>query len=706
MTNKPSFDLKDQSVETQTNIDHADQVIVQPLGSASALPLPQQIPSPPLDFTGREEEIKSLLDQFDQGATITGLRGLGGIGKTALAMVVSHHLKERFPDGQIYLNMLGTSKIPLKPEDAMAHIIRSYRGVDVPLPEDLNGLSGLYYSILSGKKALILLDNAASREQVEPLMPPAGSAVFITSRNKFALPGLKEKDLDVLPLEDAKKLLLEIAGRIGGHAEDLAKLCGCLPLALRNAAYALKEKPIISVTDYMKRLGGARKRLELVEASFTSSYELLTRELQRLWCLLSVFPADFDLAGASAVLEIEKELAEEALSELMKWSLVDYLPSDSGDGGRYRLHDLARVFAASRLDARATVPHRQARYYQELLKEANDLLLQGGDNFSRGLDLFDSDWMNIQVGQSWAETNAASNSENAKICSNFALAWEILSLRLHPRKYVEWLNPALAAARQIEDKKSEGIHLLDLGIAHSDLGEYREAIKFYEMALKIDCGIGNRRGEGKILNGLGIAYSDLGEPKKAIEYYEQALKISREIGDRRGEGIRLGNLGIAYSDLGEIRKAIDYHDQALAISREIGDRRGEGNALGSLGLAYATLGDARKAIEYYEQALTIAREMGDRRSKGVWQGNLGNAYADLGDARQAIEYYEQALKISREIGDRRGEGNHLFNMSLSLEKLGQREKAIDLAKSALEIFEQMESPHVETVRKALAEWKG
>ena len=135
---------------------------------------------------------------------------MGGVGKTALALVLADRLKDRFPDGQLFLNMLGTSKSPLKPEDAMAHIIRSYRGVDAPLPEDLNGLSGLYHSVLSGKKALILLDNAASREQVEPLLPPAGSALLITSRNKFALAGLKEKDLDVLPLEDAKKLLLEI----------------------------------------------------------------------------------------------------------------------------------------------------------------------------------------------------------------------------------------------------------------------------------------------------------------------------------------------------------------------------------------------------------------------------------------------------------------------------------------------------------------
>jgi hypothetical protein len=129
---------------------------------------------------------------------------MGGIGKTALALVLADRIKDRFPDGQLFLDMLGTSKSPLKPDDAMAHVIRSYIGAETRLPSDLNGLGGLYCTVLSGKSTLILLDNAASREQVELLLPPEGSALLITSCNKFALPGLKEKDLNVLRLEDAK----------------------------------------------------------------------------------------------------------------------------------------------------------------------------------------------------------------------------------------------------------------------------------------------------------------------------------------------------------------------------------------------------------------------------------------------------------------------------------------------------------------------
>ncbi len=531
MTGNSSFDQKNQSVKTQTNIDHADNVTIQPLDSA--LPLPQQIPPPPFDFKGREEEIKSLLDQFDQGATITGLRGLGGIGKTALALVLAGRLKDRFPDGQLFLNMLGTNKSPLKPEDAMAHIIRSYRGVDAPLPEDLNGLSGLYQSVLSGKEVLILLDNASCREQVESLLPPAGSALLITSRNKFALPGLKEKDLDVLPLEDAKDLLLSICGRIGERAAELAELCGCLPIALRNAAYALKEKPNMGMNGYMKKLADARKRLELVEASFSSSYDLLTPELQRLWSLLSVFPADFDLAGAAAVWKMEPDATEEALGDLVKWSLVEFLPSTEGEGGRYKLHDLARDFARSRPDSRvfAVAAQHHAEYYCSVLSAADQIFMQGKENSLAGLKLFDQEKANIVAGQSWAGKNLEDNFPAAvELCKSYPNSGVyVLDLRLSPRQKIPWLNAGLQASRQSRDHVAEGAHL------------------------------GN----------LGLAYSYLGEPKKAIEYYDQALKISREIGDRRGEGIRLFNISLYLESSGQRMKAVDLAKSALAIFEQM-----------------------------------------------------------------------------------------------------------------------------------------
>jgi tetratricopeptide (TPR) repeat protein len=747
MTGDPSFDQKNQSAQNQTNINKAEQVIIKSSGSVAAPIVPQQIRCPPADFKGREDEIRDIIEKVDSGESAIGLRGLGGIGKTALALVLGNMLKDRFPDGQLFLNMQGMSNSPLKPEDAMAHIIRSYWGTDVSLPLDFNGLAGLYNSVLSEKKSLILLDNVSGREQIESLLPPAGSVLLVTSRDKFALTGLKETDLGVLPLEDSKKLLLEIADRIGKNAEDLANLCGCLPLALENAAYALKEKRNISAEDYLERLKDARMRLKLVDASFSLSYELLTPEPQRLWSLLSVFPADFDLAGAEAVWKMEPAPAEEALGELVKWSLVDFLPTAFGERGRYRLHDLARVFADSRLgaDAREPAQQRYAKHYQELLWKANELFRLGGDSPSNGLILFDTDWVNIQAGQEWARINAAKSLEIAEICSNFAWTGTILDLRLHPLRIIEWLEAALVASRKTENQNAEGAHLGNLGNIYIHLGEPRKAIKcnekalkiartigdrrgvganlgnlgnayfhlgkprkamkYYEKALKIAHAIGDRRNEGTILGYLGNVYFHLGKPRKAMKYYERALKIAREIGDRRGEINHLSGLGNAYLQLGELPKAIGYYEKALEIACKIGDWRGKRNNLGSLGNAYLKLEEPSMAIEYYEKALKISHDIGDRRGEGADLGNLGHAYSDLGKPGKAMEYYEKALKISREIEDPLVEGICLFNMSRCIDRLDQRAKAIDLAKSALELFKQIESPNAEIVQKQLDEWQ-
>jgi tetratricopeptide (TPR) repeat protein len=650
--------------------------------------IPHQIPSPPADFAGREYEISHILSIFENGATISGLRGMGGVGKTALALVLAERLKDRFSDGQIFLNMQGNCENPLKTEEAMAHVIRTYLGVDAWLPEDLNSLSGLYHSVLFDKRILILLDNAASCKQVEPLLPPSGSALLITSRNKFAVPGLDGVDLDILPLEDAKKLLLGIAERIGDHAEELAKLCGCLPLALRNAAFVLREQPNLALTNYIKILGDATRRLDLVEASFSLSYDLLSHEQQRLWSLLSVFPADFDVAGAAAIWEMEHVSAENALGELVRLSLVDFLPSAKGDTCRYRLHDLARVFSRHRLDPRVLnqAQLRHATHYSYVLSLADQRFTRGKDDLLSGLSLFDQERINILEGQSWAEKNLETNPSAISLCKTFpAVGAYVLDLRLNFKEKMLWLKAALHASRQSMDSLMEGIHLGNLGNVYSDEGDPRKAIEYYEQALKIAREIGDQRGKGANLGNIGNAYSCLGEPRKAIEYYEQALNISREIRDRRYEGANLGNLGLAYFYLREYKKAIEYHEQALKIACEIGDRRGEGNRLGNLGLVYSGLREPRKAIEYHEQALKIACEIGDRRGEGNRLGNLGLVYSGLGEPRKAIEYHEQELKIACEIGDRRGEGNCLGNLGNAYSCLGESRKAIECYDQALKI---------------------
>jgi tetratricopeptide (TPR) repeat protein len=688
-------------LEQQLGAQHFEPPIQRLASVATSL---HQLPAPLADFTGREAELDDLRAALvaGSGAAICGLRGLGGIGKTALALKLAEELTGRYPDAQFFLDLKGTDPQPLSAAEAMSHIVRAYYPT-AKLSDSEAELAGLYRSALHGQRALLLMDNAAGREQVEPLIPPASGALLVTSRSHFTLPGMVRKNLDTLPLDDAKALLLRIAARVGDEcAGEIARLCDCLPLALRLAGSALAEREDLDPANYLRRLADAQKRLELVNASLSLSYNLLGVELQERWRMLAVFPGTFDRGAAAAVWELDPDPAQDALSELVRYSLVEW----DEMAERYRLHDLARLFADARLSQaeRESGQRRHAANYVTVAGAATGLYLQGGETLRRGLVLFDLEWDNIRAGQAWAAARAGQGGVTAFLCSAYADAGlHCLDLRQHPRERIAWLEAAVVAAQRLKDRRGEGNHVGNLGLAYHSLGQAERAIEYYQQALAIDheiCAastagslewIDARRGEGADLGNLGCAYAILGQAKRAIEYHEQALAISREISDRRGEGANLGNLGQAYADLGQAERAIEYHERALSISREIGDRRAEGNTLGNLGTAYAALGQVERAIEYHQQALSISREIGDRRAEGADLGNLGNAYRALGQVQRAIEHYQQALVISREIGDRRSEGTHTGNLGDAYRNLGQVERAIEHYQQALAIDREIGS---------------
>ncbi len=350
---------------------------------------PWQIPMPPKDFTGRSKDIDDILADFERGATITGLRGMGGIGKTALTLVLAQRLKDRFADGQLFIDLKGTSEKPLAASDAMAQVVRAHLGSDIKIPENETELAGLYRSVLEGKRTLLLLDNAASREQVQPLLPPEFCSVLVTSRKKFALSGLKPWDLDPLSPEDARQLLITIYPKIGDNADRLAELCGYLPITLKAAAYLLVETPDLAPAKYIEELGDERTRLKRlgrsgedldVEACFNLSYSRLSVESARVFRLLSVFPGDFDAKAEEVICQDE---GHRNLSELQRWSLVEYVGSVEEGEGRYHLHDLVRLFALGLVEkeedepARNDARQRHTEHFRNVLSLATDLYEKG-----------------------------------------------------------------------------------------------------------------------------------------------------------------------------------------------------------------------------------------------------------------------------------------------------------------------------------------
>jgi len=633
-----------------------------------------QLPTPPPHFTGREAELERLMPLLETGgALIAGVRGMGGVGKSALAAVLGWRVRDRYPDAQLFLDLGGASERPLSVVEALSYFVRAFEPV-AKLPDDEAQLTALYRSCLKGKRALIVLDNAPAEVALDALRPPPGCALLVTSRFPVRLRGLQTVPLDELPPDKAQAYLLAVTPRIGAHAAELAQLCGHLPLALELAAGALQVREELEPADYARRLRDERQRwreLGAVEAALALSYGLLDPSAQERWRALAVFPRSFDTRAAAAVWDMtnpdaDADAALDALGALRDYSMLIY---DKGER-RWRLHDLARHYAAGRLSAaeRQQFSQRHAAHFCEVLGQAKELYKQGGATVVQGLSLFDQEQENVLAGQAWTAAHGGDQGTAAatRLCMEYPNGGAyVLDLRLHPREQIRWLETQSAAARRL----------------------------------------GQRQMEGNALGNLGNAYAALGEVRQAIAYYEQALVIAREIGDRRGEGNALGNLGLAYADLGEVRQAIAYYEQRLGIAREFGDRRGEGNALGNLGIAYKNLGEVRQAIAYHEHALEVMREIGDRRGEGAALGNLGVAYKNLGEVRQSIAYYEKHQDIAREIGDRRGEGAALFNLSQSLDTLGERGQAIAHAEAALQLYEAIESPHAEKVRRQLAEWR-
>jgi len=681
------------------------------------------------DFTGRTTEIEALVSRLSQGGRIAAIIGMGGIGKTELALVVADRLREQYGDAALMFE-LQPDGTPLTPEAVLGAVIHAFHP-EARLPEVLTEVQGLYRATLAKKRGLLLLDNAVGPEQVQPLLPaPEGWAVILTSRSRFMLPNGKLYPLDLLPLAEAVALLRGILSDSGRDelAEvdlaPLAKRCGRLPLALRVAASFLSAYADWPLPDYLAALKQAplphlnapgEKPVQAVLGLSITALRKQDAVMVERWEQLAVFPATFDRAATAAVwgalgdvpaedvsvwpepVPLDEEETRQGLSALVQQSLLDHdAVSDS-----YTMHDLLRACALAAQTADLDAARlRHAWHYLRAGSTAEDLYLQGGAGVLAGLRQFEEAWPHLAAAWAWLRERSDAAARRWMRAYPDAVA-SVGDLRIALREKIAMREAAAHAAAILGDRSGEGVHLSNLGVVYAELGEVRRAIGLYQQALVIRREIraastersaewmAARQGEGIDFVNLGSAYWSLGEARRAIEYYEEALAIRREIGDRRGEGSALTGLGLACCALGEARRAIGLFEQALAISREIGDRRGEGHGLGNLGSAYWSLGEVRRAMEYHGGALAIHREIGDRHGEGGDLGNLGAAYHSLGEVVRAIGLYAERLVIAREIGDRRGEGDTLGNLGVAHKNLGEARRAIGFHEEALAISREI-----------------
>jgi tetratricopeptide (TPR) repeat protein len=653
--------------------------------------VPAQLPPDAYGFTGRAGELAALgallagAPEQPTAVVISAVSGTAGVGKTALAVHWAHRVADRFPDGQLYLDLRGYGPDePVPPADALAGLLRSLGVPDEQIPADLSERATRYRSETAGRRLLVLLDNARSSEQVRPLLPGSATClVVVTSRD--SLPGLVAKDgarrldLDVLPIADAVALLCELIGERAEADLDsvhrLAHQCARLPLALRVAAERTVVRPEAPLRDLVDELAG-RRRLDVLDGDgdpraavrtvFSWSYRQLPADAARVFRLLGLHPGTEADAGAVAALAgTGLEPVRRQLDLLARAHLVRRTAP-----GRYGMHDLLRAYAAELAaahdpdaDGRAALTRLLDHYLAGAVVAARILFPAHQHMLPAApapvvADAMPADqaeaqrWLDRERGNLIAATAYAA----ARGWPDHAVAIPAAVRRYLTTagRYVDALTlhtHALVAGRESGDLAGMATAFLHLGIAHEGLGRFEPAVELHRQGLAVAEQIGDRLLEGHARNNIGAAQQRRGRYAEAAEQYERALACYRETGQRINEADTLANLGVLYQWQGRYHEAYAQHERLLALYQQVGSRDGEADSLTNLGTAALWLGRTETAAEHTRRALAIYREIPDRAGEALALDNLGMIFQRQGDFRQARRHHGEALRVSIEIGN-------------------------------------------------------
>jgi tetratricopeptide (TPR) repeat protein/transcriptional regulator with XRE-family HTH domain len=663
-----------------------------------ATPPPAQLPPDVSAFTGRGGEIAELdrlLATVGQGWTavvISAVSGTAGVGKTALAVHWAHRVADRFPDGQLYVDLRGYDPDQVMAAgDALAGFLRAL-GVDGPrIPAEVAERGAQYRTLLARRRMLVVLDNAASAEQVRPLLPGSTSClVLVTSRDSLAAlvarHGARRLGLDRLPPHDAVDLLRTLIGeRVDADPEAAAALagqCAHLPLALRVGAELAVARAGVPLADLVAELGDEQRRLDLMDADgdprtavravFSWSYRRLPAAAARVFRLLGLPPgADIDAHAVAALTGTGVDEARESLDVLCRPHLAD-----RAGPGRYGMHDLLCAYAAGLAGEHDGAGHRQAAltrlfdHYVATAAAATDILDPGADpalgilanapvpplnDPTAALAWLDAERANLVAVSGYAAGHGWPTHATRLAASLF----RYLDAGGHQPDALTIHGNARHAAAASGDREAEATALVNLGVVQWGQARYDEAAEHLRQARDLYHETGNHGGEARAWGNLGGIYEQQGHYPQAITHHRQALILYQEIGNDAGQGFAVSNLGLIYGRQGRYDEALDHHEQALALARKTTGRYAECLALGNLGIVHSRLGEHDQATDCYRQALAIARELGDRNSEAYLLTNLGVAQRRQGRYDAASEHHERALAIFGEIGDRSGEAEAL-----------------------------------------------
>jgi tetratricopeptide (TPR) repeat protein len=702
--------------------------------NAKAAPAPpsrlHQLPPDLVDFTGRDKQVQELLGLLRQNrkkAPIAVVVGMGGVGKSALAVHVAHRLTGRYPGAQIVVELHGTSERPLPPTEAMGQVIHTFHP-ELSLPDEPVQVAALYRDTLIGRRVLILLDDAADAAQVRSLLPPPRCGAIITSRRAMVLPGAHSLNLSSLKLEEACHLLQAIAGQDRATAKEvkaIAELCGRLPLALRVAGDFLAVHQDWSAAQYARALADERKRPARLKhddldvgAVLGLSVAQLARERPDLtgqWEMLSIFPTSFDMEIAAATWEVGETEAHEHLSALMTRSLVSY----DAEEKRYRLHDLMRDFARQHLEEqegadelRQAAGLRAAHCYakradpmerrlrpEACRQEAEALASQTGrplDEEQQGLTMQALSWFETERANLIQAVEWAYQAGEWKLVQR--LAQNTVSFFIIRGHWADWEQShksALEAARAAQDRRNEAMICNLLANTYRLQGRWDEAADTLEEALRIHRELGDRYGESMARNLLANVYRLQGRWDEAIRMYEQSLYISQERNNRRGEAIALGGVGHVLRMQGRYAEALNEYEKSLRISRELGDLRGEGITLNNSGLVYCMQGRYAEAVDVLEESLRIADTLESPRSRSIGLRVLGEVHTAQDRFDEAIDRFSESLDIACRLGDLRVQSQSLNGLGKVHTQRQSWDEANQAFERALGIVRRLKDRHGE-----------
>ena len=697
-----------------------------------------QLPPEVTGFTGRDAELAVLAGLLDPAGAagpvlVSAVAGLAGVGKTTLAIAAGHAAVRRgwFGGGVLVLDLHGYDEAAVEPGQALDALLRALGVPAEHIPPTAGERAGLYRSVLAqaGEPVLVIADNASAEAQVRPLLPGTGPhKVLVTSRHTLAGLGAPLVDVTILDQEASIAVLDGVlhAARPGDDriaadpdaARRLAGACGGLPLALQITAALLTADPALTAADLADDLAAESARLDRlayddgsgqggpsVAATFGLSYRRLDDIAARMFRLLPVNPGpDISTAAAAALAGLPVKPARTVLADLARAHLAEAAP---GTAGRWRMHDLLRLYAQRLSEEHADADGReQARdrllgYYLDTA-DASDGHLRALPGMAVPGQFTGRDdalgWLDAERASLVAAVQMAADTGRGQAAMRLPLMLaEYFSWR---RRFDDWIATttlSLDAARRLGDRRREAGALNNLGLALAEVRRFEEAITAHQDAAAIARDTGDRDGEGRALNNLGLALREVRRFDEAITAHQDAAAIYRDTGNRHREGTALNNLGVALRYVRRFEEAITACQDAAAVYRDTGDRHGEGMALNSLGLALRYVHRFGEAITAHQDAAAIYRDTSDRHGEGAALNNLGLALREVRRFGEAITAHQDAAAIYRDTGDRHGEGMALEGLGLALEEAGR--EAMTAYQDAIAIYQETSDQYREGITR-------